>query len=72
MTDEGERVTVETIPLTDEQILEAKIATVLDAVKDLEVQIEGFRHVLRLMGDKLHPVRERLERMCEALKESTP
>lgn len=67
---EDEKVTVETIPLTDQQLLEAKAEALLEAAKDMEVQLDGFRHVIKLMGDKLAPTRQRLERMLEVLREA--
>jgi hypothetical protein len=68
MPGDSEKPTVETLPLTDEQVLDAQIASALDVIVDVRFHIAGLENVLRELRQRIDPLERRLRAMQEVRK----
>lgn len=68
MTDEHDRITAETLPLTDEQLLDQQIVIALDILQDTKFKLASLAHVAREVERDMESMFQRLKTMQEARK----
>lgn len=68
MSDENEKITAETLPLTDDDLLDQQIIIGLDILHDTKLRIAALAHVAREIERDLDASVQRLKTMQEARK----
>jgi len=68
MGDDNDKITAETLPLTDDQLLDQQIIIALDILQDTRFKLAGLAHVTREVERDLTSMETRLRTMQDARK----